>query len=164
MDEETMKLGLLVETAETHQQLATALFERLRQHTQGLDAIVRDQIRQTLAEQLREMQGEVGRAVESLRRVQRAANLRVAFWSVGMAAGAAAVAVAVASWWLPSPTEMRGLREQRDELVAGVEHLKQVGGRADLQQCGAERRLCVRVDKGSGGYGKQGDYYIVKGY
>jgi len=159
-----MKLGLMVETAEANQKLAEVLLEKLRQHTLSLDAVTRDQIRRTLAEQLQGMRGEVERAVESLRRVQRAANLRVAFWSVGITAMCAAVALAVAWWWLPTPEEMRGLREQRDELVAGVESLAQKGGRADVQQCGAQRRLCVRVDRKAGAFGQQSDYYVIKGY
>jgi hypothetical protein len=164
VDEETMKLGLLVETAETHQKLSAALLEKLRQHTLGLDAVVREQIRRTLVEQLHDMHAETERAVDSLRRIQRAANLRVTFWSIGITGMCAAVAVAVAWWWLPSPEEMRGLREQRDELVAGVERLNKLGGRADLQHCGDERRLCVRVDPQAGHYGQHSDYYVIKGY
>jgi hypothetical protein len=164
VDEETMKLGLLVETAETNQKLAAALLEKLRQHTQGLDSVVRDQVRRTLLEELQGVHAESERAVEALRRVQRAANLRIAFWSVGLTAMCVAASVAVAWWWLPSPSEIQGLREQRDELVAGVERLNKLGARADLQHCGEERRLCVRVDLKAGRFGQHSDYYVIKGY
>jgi len=70
----------------------------------------------------------------------------------------------VAWWWLPLPSELQALREQRDELVAGLEQLNKLGGKADLQHCGEKRRLCVRVDLAAGSYGKQSDYYVIHGY
>lgn len=164
VDEETMKLGLLVETAETHQKLVAAMLEKLRQHTQGLDAAVRQEVRRTLLEELQGIHTESQRAAEALRRVQRAANLRVTFWSVGIATLCAAASVAIAWWYLPSSTEVEGLRQQRDELLAGVERLDKLGGRSDLQHCGDERRLCVRVELTAGPFGKHSDYYVIKGY
>jgi hypothetical protein len=164
MDEETMKLGLLVEVAETHQKLVTAMLAKLQQHTQGLDGAVRQEIRRTLLEELQGVHTESQRATDALRRVQRAANLRVAFWTVGLTALCATVSVAVAWWWLPLPSELQALRAQRDELVAGLEQLNKMGGKADLQHCGEERRLCVRVDPTAGHFGKQSDYYVIHGY
>lgn len=159
-----MKLGLLVETAEAHQQLIAAMLEKLRQQTQGLDAVVRQEIRRTLLEELQGIRTESERAADSLRRVQRAANIRVALWTVGITLMCALASIAVAWWYLPSSTEIAGLRQQRDELVAGVERLDKLGGRADLQHCGDERRLCVRVDLNAGRFGKHSDYYVIKGY
>jgi hypothetical protein len=164
VDEETMKLGLLVETAETHQKLVAALLEKLRQHTQGLDGAVRQEIRRTLLEELQGVHTESERAADALRRVQRAANMRVALWSIGIAAMCALASVAVALWYLPSSTEIEGLRQERQDLLAGVERLNKLGGRADLQHCGDERRLCVRVDPTAGRFGKHSDYYVIKGY
>jgi len=164
MDEQTMKLGLLVEAAETHQQLVGAMLSKLRQHAEGLDAAVRDEIRHTLLEELRGVHLETQRAVLALRRIQRAANLRVALWSVGIAAMCAAASLSVAWWCLPSPSEIQSLREQRDELLAGVERLNKSGARADLQHCGDERRLCVRVDLKAGRFGQHADYFVVDGY
>jgi hypothetical protein len=164
MDEQTMKLGLLVETAETHQELVGAMLAKLQQHTEGLDAAVREEIRQTLLDELRGVHSETQRAVQALRRIQRAANLRVVLWSVGITAMSAGASVAVAWWWLPSPTEIQGLRQQRDELRAGVERLSKYGARADLQHCGDEHRLCVRVDLKAGSFGQHEDYFVVDGY
>jgi hypothetical protein len=53
MDQESVKLGLLMETAQSHQTTVEALFDKLKQHTQGLDAVVRDQIRHVLVEELK---------------------------------------------------------------------------------------------------------------
>jgi hypothetical protein len=42
--------------------------------------------------------------------------------------------------------------------------LNKLGGRADLQRCSDERRLCVRVDPTAGRFGKHSDYYVINGY
>ena len=47
-----MKLGLLMEAAQAQQGLAAQALERLREHTAGLDAVVREEIRATLIEEL----------------------------------------------------------------------------------------------------------------
>jgi type VI protein secretion system component VasF len=60
-----------------------------------LDAVVREQIRQTLIDELRGVHIESQRAVESLQRVQKAAELRVLWWSVGITALSAMVAAVV---------------------------------------------------------------------
>ena len=95
VSDDQVSIGLLMEIAQAHQQLAEAALARLKQHTTGLDAIVREQIRQTLIEELRGVHFESLRAVESLRRVQKAADVRIAVWSVGIAALSAAVAAVV---------------------------------------------------------------------
>jgi hypothetical protein len=53
LDDATMKVGLLMESAQAHQKLAEGQLERLRAHTQDLDSVVRDEIRRTLVEELR---------------------------------------------------------------------------------------------------------------
>jgi type VI protein secretion system component VasF len=88
-------IGLLMEIARTHQELAGATLARLREHTAGLDVVVREQIRRTLIDELRGVHLECQRAVESLRRVHRAADLRILWWSVLIAALSAAVAAMV---------------------------------------------------------------------
>jgi len=45
MEDLTMKLGLLMEAAQAQQALAAAVLQQLREHTGGLDAIVREEIR-----------------------------------------------------------------------------------------------------------------------
>ena len=47
-EEETLKIGLLMEAVQAQQTLATSMLERLREHTAGIDAIVREEIRATL--------------------------------------------------------------------------------------------------------------------
>ena len=94
-DATQVSIGLLMEIAQAHQQLAEAALLKLKEHTAGLDAVVREQIRRTLIDELRGVHFESQRAAESLRRVQKAAELRVLWWSVGIAALSAMVAAVV---------------------------------------------------------------------
>ncbi len=44
IDDATMKFGLLMESAQTHQKIAEAHLEKLRAHTQELDGVVREEM------------------------------------------------------------------------------------------------------------------------
>lgn len=168
MDEETTKIGLLMETAHTHQTLAENALGKLKAHMHGLDAIVREEIRRTLSEELQEVSTESRRAGQALQDVRRAANLRMMVWSAGITTLCCAIALAIAWWVLPSRAKIEVLRVQRDELAVAVARLERHGGRVDLRRCGPTDnnggRLCVRVDRKAPAYGPQGEYLIVKGY
>ena len=159
-----MQLGLLMEAAQAQQRLSQESLERLAAHTRDLDAIVRDEIRRTVAEALGSVASESRSAAESLRRMRRAANLRVLLWTVFMAAIGSGVAMGEAWWMLPSQSEVAALRARRDALAANIARLKQRGGTLDIRRCGDRARLCVRVDRSAPAYGPGGDYLIVKGH
>ena len=55
LDDATLKVGLLMESAQAHQKSPEGQLERLRVHTQDLDSVVRDEIRRTLVEELRSL-------------------------------------------------------------------------------------------------------------
>jgi hypothetical protein len=57
-------------------------------------------------------------------------------------------------------------REQVTALRAKVAELPgpSRAGRAQLTICGEKRRLRARVETNMGGYGKDSDYFILKGY
>ena len=164
LDDSTMKLGLLMESAQAHQRTAEAHLEQLRAHTRDLDDVVRDEIRRTLCEELAELTSETARAAGSLRRIRRAADLRALFWGAGIAVLATAIPAAFMHWALPSTDEIASLRLHRDRLKADVQRLEQMGGRTDWRHCGESGRLCVRVDRSAPAYGEKGDYFVVKGY
>lgn len=164
MTEEAMKLGLLMEAAQAQQRLGQESLERLASHTRELDVIVRDEVRRTIAEELGSVASESRRAVESLQRMRRAANVRMLLWTVCMAAVCGAVAVGEAWWMLPSQREVAALRARRDALAANIVRLQLRGGSIDLRRCGDRARLCVRVDRDAPAYGAAADYLIVKGY
>jgi hypothetical protein len=96
VDDPEVSMGLLMEIAQSHQQLAEASLESLKEHAAGLDAVVREQIRRTLIAELRGVHVEAERAASSLRRVQKAADLRIVAWSIGIAVLSALIAAAVA--------------------------------------------------------------------
>jgi len=163
MDQDSVKLGLLMETAERQQKLAEAAIGQLTEQTQGLVAGARDQIHRAVVEEMTLVRGETQRAVEALQRVKRAANARVTLWTMGLTAISVCIALFVAWWVLPTRAEIAALRAERDALASNVAALNQRGARADLRRCGSGH-LCVRVDTSAPRYGDQRDYFIIRGY
>ena len=164
LNAEAMRLGLLMEAAQAQQRLGQESLERLAAHTRDLDAIVRDEIRRTAAEALGSVASESRRAIESLQRMRRAANVRTLLWTVSIAMVCSGVAMGEAWWMLPSQSEIAALRARRDGLAANIASLERRGGMLDIRTCGARGRLCVRVDRNAPAYGPGADYLVVKGY
>lgn len=164
VSDQALKLGLLMEAAQAQQRLGEESLDRLLAHTRELEAIVRDEVRRTLGEELAGVASESHRAAQSLQRLRRAATLRVMLWTVSIAAVCSAVGLAQAWWLLPSRHEMAALRARRAALAADIARLQEQGGAIDLRRCGARARLCVQVDRHAPAYGAHADYLIVKGY
>ena len=164
VQDETLRLGLLMEAAHAQQTLAESALGKLKVHVEGLDDIVRDEIRRTLVEEIQVLGSESRQASEALRRLGRSANARVAGWMVGLTLMSSAIPLLAQWWFLPSQSELAGLRARKDELASNILRLEQRGGRVDLRRCGGTDRLCVRVDRGAPAYGESGDYLVVKGY
>lgn len=164
VDDQAMKLGLLMEAAQAQQRLGQESLERLAAHARDLDVIVRDEVRRTVAEELAGVASESRRATQSLQSMRRAANLRVLLWTVTISAVCSGVAIGEARWMLPSPREIAALRARYEVLAANIARLQERGGSIELRRCGARARLCVRVDRGAPAYGAGADYLIVKGY
>jgi hypothetical protein len=164
LDEPTMKYGLLLETAHSQQKLVASSLRQLKGHTQELDAVVREQIRRTLIEELGAVVDESTRAVQALQGLERAAKLRFISWTLALLVLDGAAAAFSAWWLLPSPSQISALRLKREQLAGVVESLEQHGGLVDLRHCGSDQRWCVRVDRKAPAYGEQGDYLVVKGY
>ena len=164
VDEVTMKVGLLMESAQAHQKLADTHLERLRAYTHDLDGIVREEIRRTLIEEFQSLSAECTRTAQALHGLKRAANLRGLLWSAAIAIVCTAIPGAMARWLLPSTEEVATLRGERDQLAASVARLKQQGGLVNWRYCGEAGRLCVRVDRSAPAYGEKADYYVIRGY
>jgi hypothetical protein len=164
MDDDTMKFGLLMESARAHQKLAENHLEKLRAHTEDLDGLVRGEIRRTLIDELRTLTAESDRAAMALRRMKRTANMRGAVWTVGVAVLCTAIPTAIARLALPSQADIAALRLQRDSLAQNIARLEQRGGKVEWRNCGAPARLCVQVDRQAPAFGEKADYLIVRGY
>jgi hypothetical protein len=164
MDEQTMKLGLLMEAAQSHQRLAEGSLKRLKIRSQDLAEAVREEVHRTLVTELRNLSGETERAVAALQAVGRAANLRITFWTLGITLLSVAIPLALVLWLLPSPSEIHALTAKHAELTAKITLLEQRGARIDLRRCGEGERLCVRVDRKAPAYGERADYLVVGGY
>lgn len=164
MDDATMQIGLLVEAAQSHQTGVATALERLREHTAGLDAVVREELRATLVEELQGLTADVRQASRALQQLRRAVGLHALLVGTVVASLAATLPFALAWWLLPGPAELQSLRATRDELAGNIARLSERGARAQLQRCGSTRRLCVRIDRSAPVYGENGDYLVVKGY
>lgn len=163
-EDDTMKLGLLMEAAQAQQSLAAETLGRLRDHAAGLDGVVRDEIRNTLLEEMNALGQESHGAARALRRLQHTANLRHVAWSFVLLTFASVTPLGVTWWVLPTRSEIDTLRARRDELTANIERLARQGGKLDLRHCGQAQRLCVRVERNAPVYGERGDFLVVKGY
>jgi hypothetical protein len=163
-DDHTVKLGLLMEAAHSHQELVDGSLRQLQAHTRGLDEVVRDEIRRVMSAELAELMDEAANAAEVLRALGRAARLRAAIWSAFAALLPGILVALILWWWLPSPAQIAALRSQRAELATTVSRLSGDGGRIDLRRCGDRSRLCVRIDRHAPAYGEQADYLVVQGY
>lgn len=159
-----MRLGLVMEAAQAQLRLSQESLDRLAAHTQGLDELVRDEVRRTIAEALGGLASESRRAMESLQRMRRAGNVRTLLWTVSIATICSGVMMGEVAWMLPSQREMTALRDRRDALAANVARLERRGGMVDVRTCGTRARLCVRVDRNAPAYGPGADYLVVKGY
>jgi len=164
MNDDTMTVGLLLESAQAHQRLVEQNLESLKAHTRDLDGVVRDEIRRTLIDEMQALSAESIRAMTALRAMSRAASLRASFWSLACATVAALIPGILLWWSMPTTAELTGLRERRDALAANLARLEQQGGRTEWRRCGETQRLCIRIDRSAPAYGEGGDYLVVKGY
>jgi len=164
MEDDTLKIGLLMEAAQAQQALAETALANLKGHMSTLDDVVRDEIRHALVEELQALSMESQHTAGSLRRLARVANARIALWSVGLTLLCTAIPMCGQWWLIPSQGEIAALRLRRDQLATNVTSLEERGGRIELRRCGGTDRLCVRVDRKAPAYGEAGDYLVVKGY
>lgn len=153
-----------MESAQAHQKLAESQLQKLRDHTRDLDAVVRDEIRRTMVDELQMLTVETSRAIRALEKVRRSAGMRFILGHLALAVACTIAPVVVARLTLPSAAEVAALKVRHDELAAKISKLEQRGGRIDLRQCGASLRLCVQVDLKAPRFGEKADYYVLQGY
>jgi hypothetical protein len=164
MEDETMKLGLLMEAAQAQQALAATALDRLREHTAGLDAVVREEIRHVLVVEMQALTEDTHRAAAALRKLRHTTNVRVLLWMAAIVSFATLVPIGIALYLLPTRADVAALAAKRDELAVNIVRLTHQGGNVELRRCGASQRLCVHIDRGAPAYGESGDYLVVKGY
>lgn len=153
-----------MEAVEAQRVLAADTLERLQGHTAGLDAVVREEIRATLLEELAQVTDEGRRTAQQLRALARAAGMRLALWSLGSAVLSSAVPLTLTAGFLPTRAEVARLAAARDALEGNLARLSREGARAQLRRCGTAQRLCVRIDRSAPAYGDGGDFLVLKGY
>jgi hypothetical protein len=147
IDDTTMKLGLLMESVQAHQKLAESHMEQLRAHTRDLDAVVRDEIRRTLIEELQSLWAECKQAARALQRIRRGATVRAGLWSIVIAILCTGIPMAIMRWALPSGSEvtaLRALRSSRGEGAASIGGIV-ARGRDSASAWTERRRLTART-------------------
>jgi len=163
-DEDTVKLGLLMESAHAQQRLAESHLEHWRAAMQELDAVVRAEIRRTLIEELKGLTAESDQAALALRRLKRSAGAHGLLWSGAWTAIVLVLAPLILSRLLPSAAEVAMLRAERERLREEIARFERLGADVQWQRCGAEHRLCVRIDRRAPAYGEHADYYVLEGH
>lgn len=87
--------------------------------------------------------------------------------AAGGLVGVCLVAYASLAWQLHQVSslhdEKAALLGEVAQLQANADDWAKRGGRAKLEKCGDAGRLCVRIDKTTG-YGKDSDYFVLRGY
>ena len=164
LDPDTMKLGLLMETAQTQQRLIASSLKQLKAHTQELDNIVREQIRRTLTAEFGALIEEAEHAIQLLRGLKQATRWQFASWTILATVLVSAISMLCVWCLVPSNAQISAMRARQQQLTVAIDALEQRGGRIDLRRCGSSDRWCVRVDRQAPTYGEQSDYYVVKGY
>jgi hypothetical protein len=164
MEDTTVKIGLLLETAEAHQATATAALEGLQRHAAGLDRVVREEIRATLIDELQGLHEGGRQAAASLGSLARRADRRAIGLGIMVVLVATAIPLSLGWWLLPAPAEISALSAHREQLRAEVARLTHDGGAVELKRCGPAQRLCARVDRAAPRYGEAADFLVLKGY
>ncbi len=163
MEDAVTRTGSPSEVPSQHGELQAAI-ERLGVLVEDLERVVRQEIRSAFVEEFQMLGAASQRAAEALHGVRRAASMRIAAWAVALSVACSAIPVVVSWAVIPSRAALAQMRRERDELAASVDRLQLQGGKIDLQRCGVERRLCVRIERSAPAYGPQADYLVVKGY
>jgi hypothetical protein len=151
------EIALLYATAQTQQQQAQDALDRLQQHTQQLEAVVRDTARRVLSEGLRTLHNESERARASLQALHRAALPRVFWMTLGSAAAGLLITLILGACYVPSKDEIAQRQATLAALIAA-------GAQAQLSRCTTPHgapKLCIRVDPTAGTFGAAHDYYLV---
>jgi hypothetical protein len=151
------EIALIYAAAQTQQQQAHEALDRLQQHTQQLDALVRQTIRHAATEALHGVSLEAERACARLQAVQRAALPRVLWMTVGSAAAGLIATLILSACFVPSKEEIAQRQATLAALIAS-------GAQAQLSRCTpphGEPQLCIRVNTAAGPFGATHDYYLV---
>ena len=110
------EIALIYAAAQTQQQQAQESLDRLQQHTQQLDALVRDTVRYAAVEALHAVHSEAERARVSLHEVHRAALPRVFWMTVGSAGAGLIATLILGACFVPSKEEIA----QRQATLAAL--------------------------------------------
>jgi hypothetical protein len=168
MDDETRKIGMLIAAFDAeHERLKIAILA-LQKVGGQLSSEVGSAAQGAVNAALSGLNTEVQKASRTLVDMQRLSLWRATVQHLVVAVVAIATTLLAVWWYVPSAVELTERRTERDQLKASVEELNKRGGRMTLMGCGAQKRLCVLVDRSAGTFGISGNkdevYMVAKGY
>lgn len=163
--------------------MATAFEQSLKKSVASTQNLVVDTIRNEVAIQLSGIKdraysgltdatspliGDLRNLVHQTGLVQAEAKIAAQWFTwkwMALSASGVLLAVLGAFWAHWNVAEgVRDLRKEKAVLEASIDDLDKNGGRIEFQRCGDKKRLCVRVDKTAGNWGKEGEYFVLSGY
>jgi len=153
------EIALIYAAAQTQQQQAQQVLDRLQQHTRQLESLVRETVMRAGSESLRGLHSEAERARASLQEVHRAALPRILWMTLGSAAAGLIATLILGACFVPSKEEIAQRQATLAALIAS-------GAQAQLSRCTpphGEPQLCIRVNTAAGAFGATHDYYLVHG-
>ena len=175
MDDSTVTAGILLEAAQNNQKIVEASIQKLEALIKLLESLPRTvtpEIKASIESAHREELATTRHEFHLITKHLQLARQRMA--RTWLLIGGAIVSIAVLAVtavlfvFLPSPTAVQALSDEKQQLAAAVADLTARGGRAHLRTCGNPGdtpRLCVAVDPSAGTFGIGGERYMVlKGY
>lgn len=190
MDEQQKIMAMMV-LAEDQQKTAQTTLDALAQQVGDIErrstAAVRAEVQATLhsieqpiAAAFKNHGNAIERAIEAAREAAEAIqdSIKGVNWKLALVAFLAALGALIAfilgvyslvAW---QNYQVRSLNREKAVLAEEVAAFKATAadfanraGKAQLSTCGDKHRLCIRIDKNAGNYGKDKETYaIIKGY
>jgi hypothetical protein len=157
-----LEVGLLLETVQSQQRLAEETLARLGEQLRSLETEVGAQVAYAAREAFLQLGAEADAVRTQLLGLRRAVGMRAALRSAAAALASAAMTVLAVRLLVPSAAQIDALRARRALFAADVRRLREYGGSVELRRCGAQGRLCVRVQRAGPVFGAHGDFLLVK--
>ena len=171
MEDETheLRIAALLDAADAEHARVREAVTELEVVGRTLQQEVRSAAGASMRDALTALQTDIDQARGVVRDLQKLSLWRAAWQHAWVALVAIAITLLAVWWYVPSVSEMKALRADRDQLQASIENLAQRGGRIKLDNCGKpgeRKRLCVLVDPAGRFTNAQNTetYMIAKGY
>jgi exoribonuclease II len=168
MDDETRKIGMLLAAFEDEHVQLKRVIEAIARSGAVLQSQVRGAAREAVDAALKELRPQIAQAGQTLKDLERFSLWRAAWQHALISVITIATTLLVVWAYVPSLSEIIALRAENTQLQASIDDLSKRGARMSLMECGAQKRLCVLIDRTAGSFSlpthKEDVYMVAKGY